>query len=145
MLISILMISACSVRSDAENLYLKEEPLEIEFHLPTTISVGDEVIMEVLLTQNDQVVESADLVHFEITDKNATIIASMEEAIEIGKGIYRRTVSFKQDGLYYLEVHAENNESIITPRRQFVVGTLTDAMLDSLEEIPASEETEHHH
>lgn len=142
-----LLLSACSLRSDAADLYKKESPLQVEVDLPESSSTGEEVMLEAVIKQDGKVVEQADFVHFEVWKQDGSVRYPMEEAEEVGSGIYQMPIKFEDEGLYYLEVHAGNKGSIVSPQHQFIVGKLSDGEIESLKQgpAPAEETPEHHH
>lgn len=148
-LVTILMLtlSACSLRSDAADLYKKESPLMVQVDVPESISTGEEVIIETVLTQVGKSVEQADFVHFELWKQDGTVRYPMEEAEEAGEGVYRMAFEFQDEGLYYIEVHAGNKGSVVSLQHQFIVGELSDEEMEILKQgpTPAEETPEHHH
>ncbi len=141
------LLSACSLKQDVEKLYKEEAPLQAEIIIPNTFSANEQETIKAILTQNGKRVEDADFVHFEIWKQDGSIKYSMEEANELGNGIYSISKDFDHDGLYFVKVHAGHNGSIILPKKQFVVGELSESELDSLQKGTQSENEvqEHHH
>lgn len=146
-IICVFALSACSLRSDAADLYKKESPLQIEVDLPDSLTAGTEVTLAAVLRQDGKVVEQAAFVHFEVWKQDGSVRYPMEEAIEIGNGVYEMPFQFESEGLYYLEVHAGNKDSIISPQHRFIVGELSADEKDSLKQgpSPAEETPEQHH
>lgn len=145
--VAILLLSACSVRGDAADLYKQEAPLQIVAELPEEITPGETVRFQAELTQNGEPVNEANFVHFEVRKQNGSIPYPMKEAQALGDGVYEMEASFKSNGLYFLEVHAGSGESISNPHYQFIVGDLSESELDSLKEGPEpdSGSSGHHH
>ncbi|MFC7686076.1 FixH family protein [Ureibacillus sp. GCM10028918] len=146
-LMSCILLSACSLKEDVADLYKKESPLEAEVILPDSFFDDRQETIEVVLTQDGKKVNGADYVHFEIWKQDGTLHYNMEPAKEMGNGIYAISKEFNSDGLYFLKVHASKNGSIISPQMQFVVGELSKEDLDFLQkDLPATEGShEHHH
>ncbi|PAD67524.1 hypothetical protein CHH83_18385 [Bacillus sp. 7586-K] len=146
-IISTLFLSACSLKQDVEKLYKEEAPLQAEIIIPNNFSANEQEMIKVILTQKGKRVEDADFVHFEIWKQDGSIKYSMEEAKELGNGIYSISKDFDHDGLYFVKVHAGHNGSIIMPKKQFVVGELSESELDSLQKGTQNENEghEHHH
>lgn len=141
-----LLLSACSVKQDAANLYKKETPLEAAMEIPQSIKTNDITTIKVLLTQNGEKVVNADYVHFEIWKQDGSIQRNMEAAIEEGNGVYSIQKRIESNGLYFVRVHASNENSIIMPQQQFIVGNLTDSELEYLQkDIIIQEESHQHH
>ncbi|MDN4495251.1 FixH family protein [Ureibacillus aquaedulcis] len=146
-LTSCLLLSACSLKEDAADLYKKESPLEAEVILPDAFLDDQQETIEVLLTQDGKEVNGADYVHFEIWKQDGSLHYNMEPAKAMGYGLYALSKDFHSDGLYYLKVHASSNGSVISPQMQFVVGELSKEELKILQQdLPATEGGhEHHH
>lgn len=140
-------LGACSVRSDAAELYKKEAPVQIEIVMPKTIHIGEPVKVQAVLMQEERKLEKADFVHFELLKQDGSTLYPMEEALELGDGVYQMVVDFDKDGIYYLDVHAGNNGAISSPRHQFIVGSLSEHELEKLVEDPVKEQgsSGHHH
>lgn len=138
-----VLLSACS---NAE-VYQKEAPLEISTNIPKSLNSNQEYIIAVSLTQNREKVTDADFVHFEIIKQDGNINYGMSTADNEGNGDYSNTFTFDSDGLYFLRIHAGNNNSIIIPTQQLIVGTLTAQDKLFLQQHTPSLETNHggHH
>ncbi|TWT00533.1 FixH family protein [Planomicrobium sp. CPCC 101079] len=144
---SLLFLSACSVRSDAADLYTQEAPIEAEINLPETISANDKITVQAVLTQQGKELEEADFVHFEIWKQDGSVRYPMQEAEDVGGGVYQVMADFVKEGLYYIEVHAGNKGALISPQKQFVVGELSSSDLEALKQGPKKSEgtSGHHH
>jgi hypothetical protein len=142
-----LLLSACSLDQDVANLYKEETPLEVEIILPQSFSDNKQETIKATLSQDGKRITRADFVHFEIWKQDGSLIYGMEEAEEIGNGMYSITKEFDRNGLYYIKVHAGNNGSIIMPQKQFIVGELSESELKFLQKglQKQSESHEHHH
>ncbi|WP_186759665.1 FixH family protein [Planococcus sp. CPCC 101016] len=143
----ISILSACSLRSDAADLYKQENPLQVEIAMPDSIAAQETFTMQAVLTEPTASIEEANFVHFEVWKHDHSIHLPMEEATFLGKGVYEMDFQLEEEGLYYLEVHAGNNGSIVSPRQQFIVGKLSEAELNTLKEGPVKEQesSEKHH
>lgn len=53
-LLSVLLLSACSANPDAANRFEKEIPLIAEVNIPDTLSVSQPETIEIILTQGGQ-------------------------------------------------------------------------------------------
>lgn len=141
------LLGACSVRSDAAELYKKETPVQIGIEMPTTIKEGEHVKVQAVLTQGERKLEKADFVHFEVLKQDGSSLYPMEEALDLGDGVYQMEFYFNKEGLYYLDVHAGNNGAISSPRHQFIVGSPTDLEMEKLVDDPVKDKgpSGHHH
>ena len=142
-----LLLSACSLNQDVANLYKKEIPLEVEIILPQSFSDNNQETIKATLTQEGKRITGADFVHFEIWKQDGSLKYGMEEAEEVGNGMYSITKEFDRNGLYYIKVHAGNNGSIIMPQKQFIIGELSESELKFLQKglQKQAESHEHHH
>ena len=143
----LLSMSACSLREDAAALYKQEAPLEVEIHTEPAVQPGQPTNIKAVLTQQGHKIGNADFVHVEIQKQDGTIVFPMEEANDEGKGVYSLTAIIEESGLYYVRIHAGNNGSLISPRKQIVVGELTDSEIKLLKQgqkMP-TEPAAHHH
>jgi len=142
-----LLLSACSLKEDAANLYKKETPLEADMELSSPLKADETATIKVSLTQNGEKVENADYVHFEIWKQDGSIQKRMKDAKNEGNGVYSVSQKIDSDGLYFVKVHASNNDSIIMPQQQFIVGELSERELEYLQkDVKKQDEVhEHHH
>lgn len=71
----------------------------------------------------------------------------MVPAKDDGNGTYSLSKVFNQEGLYVVKVHAGNQGSMVMPRKQFVVGEVSEEEFNSLKENTQNQEgsNEHHH
>lgn len=147
LLLICLFLSACSLDKDVDQLYKKESPLKVEIILPDNASVDKPEMISAILTQGGKKINDADFVHFEIWKKDGSVQYGMEPAENNGNGTYSLSKVFKQEGLYLIKVHAGNEGSIVFPRKQFIVGHLSQEELDSLQESQQNQQEEHeyHH
>ncbi|PLT30545.1 FixH family protein [Peribacillus deserti] len=146
-LILSLFLNACSLKEDAADLYQKQSPLEADIIIPKIFSSNTQENIKVVLTQDGKKVEGADYVHFEIWKQDGSLHYNMEQAKEVGNGMYALSKDFNSNGLYYIKVHASNNGSMIMPQKQFVVGELTETEIKYLkQDLPKNDAVpEHHH
>lgn len=142
-----LFLGGCSLKEEAAELYLQEQPLHAEVILPETIKSGEQVSIKVILTQDGKKVEEVDSVEYEMWKHDDTIHATVEQPGKLEWGIYGINKTFDRDGLYYIKVHASKGEAIIMPQVQVVVGELSKSELEFLQkDLPEKEEGhEHHH
>jgi len=140
-------LCACSLKPDVATLYKLEEPLQADIIIPASFSLDKPEEITISLTQNGKRVEDPDFVHIEIWKQDGSVAYEMEQAEEIGNGLYSIKKEFNQDGLYYVKAHASNDGSIIMPTKQFIVGELSANELDFLQDgVKNPEEShEHHH
>ncbi|BDH60358.1 hypothetical protein MTP04_04880 [Lysinibacillus sp. PLM2] len=127
------ILSACTADPNARQLYKQEIPLEAEIILPEPFETTNAATIKVNLTQDGEKVETPDYVHFEIWKRDGTVKYGMTEARNDGDGQFSLTKGFESEGLYYVQVHASNNGSIIMPTKQFIVGQLSEGDKQALQ------------
>nr|WP_106783071.1 FixH family protein [Lysinibacillus timonensis] len=138
-LFACLVLGACSADPNASQLYIQESPLEAEIILPEPFEPTEAATIQVNLTQNGVKVENPEYVHFEIWKRDGTANYGMTEAHNDGNGRFSLSHGFEREGLYYLQVHASYNGSIIMPTKQFIVGELSESDKQALlSDVPAS-------
>lgn len=126
-------VSGCSPDPNATKLYKQEIPLEAEVIVPELLEPTEDATIQVILTQNGERIENPDYVHLEIWKQDGTVNYGMKEAQNDGDGHYSLSRNFEQEGLYYVQVHASANGSIIMPTKQFIVGELSENDLQALQ------------
>ncbi|MBG9930932.1 hypothetical protein ABD94_08090 [Bacillus aryabhattai] len=141
------MLNACSLEQDAASLYKQEAPLESQIIIPKSFSNNEKETIKVILTQSGKRVKNPDYVHFEIWKQDGSVKYNMEAAENEGNGTYSLSKELDHDGLYYVKVHASNDNSIIMPQKQFIVGKLSKSELELLQKgvQKQTEAHEHHH
>ncbi|WP_080848898.1 FixH family protein [Cytobacillus gottheilii] len=143
---SAFLLSACSLDENVADLYKQESPLEADILIPEYFSKEESELIQVQLTQNGKIVENPDFVHLEIWKQDGSLNYGMEEAENLGDGIFGLSKPFDLDGLYYVKVHASSAGSMIVPTKQFIVGELSQSDLDALQKgIKQEGDTGGHH
>lgn len=142
-----LLLGGCSLKEDAAELYLQEQPLHAEVVLPETIMSQEQVPIKVILTQGGKKVEEIDSVEFEMWKHDDSLHATIEKPVKLEEGIYGINKTFDRDGLYYIKIHASMGDAIIMPQVQVVVGELSKSELEYLQKdlLEKEEGHEHHH
>lgn len=141
------LLGGCSLKEDAAELYLQEQPLYAEVILPEIIKSEEQVPIKVILTQDGKKVEEVESVEFEIWKHDESLHATVEQPSELEEGTYGINKTFESDGLYYIKIHASKGDSIIMPQVQVVVGELSKSELEFLQKDLREKEEghEHHH
>lgn len=144
LLLTIILLSACSDAS--ATFYKQESPLEIQMEIPTIVKNQASTI-QLTLMQDGKKVTNASFVHLEVIKQDGNMNYGMSEMTNEGNGIYSKEITLSNDGLYFINIHAENNQSIITPSQQVIVGQLTENDIVFLHKTTPSVETNHegHH
>ncbi|MCM3603458.1 FixH family protein [Robertmurraya korlensis] len=140
-----LLLGGCSLKEDAVELYLQEQPIHAEVVLPETIMSEEQVPIKVILTQDGKKVEEVDTVEFEMWKHDDDIHATVEQPDKLEEGIYGLNKTFESDGLYYIKIHASKGRAIIMPQFQVVVGELSKSELEFLQKDVREKEEGHDH
>ena len=98
-IMGLAVLSGCTLRSDAADLYIQEMPLQVEINVPKTLAVDEEVTLEATLKQKGELLVKIDFIHFEIWKQDGSVRYPMEEAIETGNGVYQLPIQFESEGL----------------------------------------------
>jgi len=150
----LILATACSSNTEeksegnngSETVSAEEEPQVVEANiiLPDTIFPKEEVTLKVEVTQGKEVVEDANEVMFEIwqDDKEKS---EMVEAKHEGNGIYSITKLFEQDGMYYVQTHVTARDMHVMPKKQLIVGQVSDEEMKQMEEEMQEEDSYENH
>ncbi|WP_141432127.1 FixH family protein [Bacillus sp. 03113] len=142
----LLLLSACTVDPNASNLYKKEKPLEVEFLLPEAISLNQQHLLKVKVTQEGKLVDAATNIQFDIWQKDHDENSEVIQAQHDGNGIYYIEKTFAKAGIYYIKADIKAHDSHVMPTKQVIVGTISDEELKSLlkKDQPHSAHHSHH-
>ncbi|AVR00165.1 hypothetical protein OBCHQ24_14475 [Oceanobacillus iheyensis] len=137
-----LVLAACSLNTGVASLYKEESPLHADIQIPASFKDNAEDVISIELEQNG---ERPDFLHAEIWKQDGSLSFPMEEVEQDENGAFYVKKDFDEDGLYFIKLHASSNGSIITPKKQFIVGELSDEELEILQEGAQEEEVDHEH
>lgn len=140
-----LVLAACSLNTGVASLYKEESPLHADIQIPESFKDNAEDVISIALEQNGGSVENPDFLHAEIWKQDGSLSFPMEEVEQDENGTFYVKKDFDEDGLYFIKLHASSNGSIITPKKQFIVGELSDEELEILQEGAQEEEVDHEH
>lgn len=146
-LIIVFVLTACSSNPDAQQYYVKEQPLQVVFTSAGSYESASEQKIKFNVQQNEKQAEQLQFVHVSVWNAKRTFELEMVEANEEKDGSYSLVVDFPKEGLYYVQIHTGNKREIITPTKRLIVGKLTEddkALLKSGAKTN-SEESGHHH
>jgi hypothetical protein len=135
LIFALLFVSACTAntkQSDSESNVT--ELVEAEIIMPDEISLNQGNVLKVQLTQGEENVEDAEDVQFEIWQANDKENSKMIEAKHENDGIYSVKKTFQEDGIYYVQTHVTARDMHVMPKKQFVVGEVSEEELKALEE-----------
>ncbi|MCM3536950.1 FixH family protein [Priestia endophytica] len=139
----ILLLSACSVDSDAAKLYRKSEKMKAVIVIPKTVNPNEEVDLKVEVTKEDKKVEKLESMNIEIWKKGNEENKKVIEGKRTAKGTYEVVNTFSEDGIYYVKAEVRTKDLHIMPTKQMIVGELSEEEAKSLE--PEKEKEDNHH
>jgi len=124
LLILAVMTAACG--KDAEEEVLKAPPelhiLEVDLSVTNEVDVDETVDMSTVVTYGDRKVDDADEVVYEVWEEGKKSESTMIESENEGDGVYTASTTFKQDGLYHIQVHVTAEDQHTMPTEDVTVG-----------------------
>lgn len=104
--------------------------IEVDLNLPETAEVGEEVIIEATVTLDNEPVEDADEVVFEVWQRDQKDDGQHIDGEHQGDGVYSISLSFDEDDLYYVISHVTVEEMHNMPQKRIAVGDVPDEILN---------------
>ncbi|MBP3039397.1 FixH family protein [Bacillaceae bacterium Marseille-Q3522] len=95
--------------------------VEVTFQLPEKAKVGEDTLLAVTVTQDNQFVDDADEVTFEIWKKDEKEDSKIVEAVYKKEGEYEGKTSFTEEALYYVQVHVTARNMHTMPKETIQV------------------------
>ncbi|MDZ5711030.1 FixH family protein [Jeotgalibacillus haloalkalitolerans] len=136
-----ILLSGCAAGNPEARL---SEPLETFIYLPEDISADTPETFTVHVTENGELLETADDITFEVwqeaAEESEWIEAESSEA-----GVYTAEATFEKEGLYYIQAHVSSDGVSSMPVKSFTVGELTEEEQAIVEEEPEEHDEGHHH
>ncbi|WP_208588881.1 hypothetical protein [Gracilibacillus suaedae] len=134
----LILLVACSpnqVNGDAASLYKTEDPAQISLDLPDELTSKEETHIEIDVHQAVAEISASLWKQGEENDSVNLDITKMENETYLMKH------TFREDGIYYLQIRAETSESKIMPTKRLIVGDLSKEEQELLEQ--ESDHTDH--
>lgn len=136
-----VFLSGCAAGNPEARL---AEPLETYIYLPESISADIPETFTVHVTENGELLETADDITIEVwqeaAEESQWIEAQSSEA-----GVYTAEASFEEEGLYYIQAHVSSGDVSSMPVKSFTVGELTEEEQAIVEDEPEEHDEGHHH
>ncbi|TFD99785.1 FixH family protein [Jeotgalibacillus salarius] len=136
-----VFLSGCAAGNPEVRL---AEPLETYIYLPENISANTPETFTVHVTENGELLESADDIMIEVWQGTAGE-SEWFEAQSSEAGVYTAEAEFTEEGLYYIQAHVSSGDVSSMPVKSFTVGELTEEEEAALEEEPEEHDDGHHH
>ncbi|MCI2255577.1 FixH family protein [Domibacillus sp. PGB-M46] len=119
----LFILSACSQEEQSVQSNQAPKLVEVEIKLnPKEAKLNQEVEIQAIVTQDNEPVEDADDVKFEIWKEEGGDQHDTLEATHIGNGVYAINIKFHNDGLYYIIAHTNARDLHTMPKIQVIVG-----------------------
>lgn len=143
--ILVCIISGCKATSSTTQE--KMQVIEADIILSDAVSLNQECIFKVHVTQGSSNVDDAQDVQFEIWNATSTQNSEMLQAEFTGNGTYTVSKQFSKDGIYYVQTHVTARGLHVMPKKQFMVGEVSEEEINALIEEPVKKNNHqgHHH
>jgi len=98
--------------------------LEVKVHIltPEEVAVNETVELAAHVSQNNEDVNDAQTVEFEVWESGYRDEAKKIEGKLDADGVYKATTTFDHDGVYYMYAHTTARGSHVMPKQQIIVG-----------------------
>ena len=137
------------------------EALEVKVHIltPEKVAVNKPVELAAHVTQNNENVDDAESVKFEVWESGYRDEGQMIDGKLDGDGVYKADITFDHDGVYYMFAHTTARGLHVMPKQKLIVGNpdmskvKEDNSSDSMDNVQTEEHgtiegnssTEEHH
>lgn len=126
LMMALLVLSACSSKdsdADAGHGAASMTEVKVEFLTPEKNPNAEQMLLQVKVTQGDEVVTDASSVQFEVWPSGERKTkAQMVTAEHTADGIYEAEVPLKNDQVYYAYAHTEARGLHVMPKKKFIIG-----------------------
>lgn len=129
----IFVLAGCETRSDANTLYKKENPLEVQFLSKEAYEKEGKHTIHFKLLQDGQSAKDLQFTHISIWNVDHSVTLDMTAALEEKDGTFTFPFNFKKPGLYYVQVHAGTKTETISPTQRLLVGKLSKKDTNALQ------------
>ena len=122
--ISFFLFGCGDDNSEVDTLDSGKMPAEVMVEIQTAeqLSVGETVQLSAKITQNDEAVNDADEVKFEVWESGLRDNGEMLEGKLSEDGVYVVDYTFDHDGVYYMYAHTTARGLHVMPKQKLVVG-----------------------
>lgn len=100
------------------------EALEVKVNIltPEKAAVNEPIELAAHVTQNNENVDDADSVQFEVWESGYRDDGQMIDGKLEGEGVYKAEITFDHDGVYYMYAHTNARGLHVMPKQQIIVG-----------------------
>lgn len=124
-----MLLVGCNSDDKEPKVDTNDEPVDVsalevnvEILTPDEVKVGEPVELAAHVTQNNEDVEDADSVEFEVWESGLREQGSMIKAEHAGDGVYKAEFTFNHDGVYYMYAHTTARGLHVMPKKQIIAG-----------------------
>ncbi|MGE6631874.1 FixH family protein [Bacillus sp. NPDC077027] len=141
----VLLLTACQLHPNTEDLYEKSRPIQVDTKIPSNIALEKEQTLRFILKEDGKpVTDGADITVYlwRFQDERKSI--SMKAAHQ-GNGTYAVKYTFSQDGLYDIKVDVRIGDQHLMPTKRVAIGELTSEEKLALEDKTREKKETHSH
>lgn len=116
----------CGEKEDTHTSTSHQGTLEevfVEIQTPKELPVGEDIVLSAKVTQNDEAVDDAESVKFEVWESGLRDEGHMVEGKLTEDGVYEAEFTFDHDGIYYMFAHTDARGLHVMPKQELTVGT----------------------
>lgn len=150
-----LFLLGCS--SNEPEIDTNDEPVDVsalevkvDILTPEKVAVNEMVELAAHVTQNDENINDAESVKFEVWESGYRDDAQMMEGKLDADGVYKAEITFDHDGVYYMFAHTTARGMHTMPKQQIIAGNpdmskvKEDESSDSMEVMEEHTNTDEH-
>lgn len=123
----LLFLTACgqgeTKEKDATTSEEKPKELKVDFVVPESTEVGENVELKATVTYGEEKVADADEVVFEVWEKGNKDDSTKLDATNHEDGTYTAKITFDKDGVYEMYAHTTARELHTMPKKSITVGS----------------------
>ncbi|MFB6467492.1 FixH family protein [Cytobacillus sp. Hz8] len=145
----LVILTACGKKDDQQAEQTDGDMaalINAKIEMPEKVEVGEKVPIAVRVTRNDQPVDDADEVKFEIWMDGDKDTSKTVAAKHTKNGLYQMNQTFEHNGTYYIQSHVTARSMHSMPKQAIQIGE-TEVTHDhhSTQENHDAEAEQHHH
>ena len=123
LIMTIAILAACGDNSnDDEELKM----LEVDFELPETAAIDEDVELKATVTYGDEKVTDADQMEFEYWPEEDRDDSTFIDGENNEDGTYTAEVSFEEDGVYEIYAHTTAEALHTMPKKSIEIGNVSE-------------------
>ncbi|MGA9288367.1 MAG: FixH family protein [Anaerobacillus sp.] len=107
------------------------ETLDVALDTPEKAEAGETLTFTATVTQDDEKVDDADEVMFEVWKEGAKDDSEMIEASNDGDGVYSAEKTIDENGKYFVQSHVTARDLHTMPKNEVMIGSEEEATSDS--------------